>query len=312
MLRLGNVFEKVKKRITNGSTPPGFKIRKDDARALDPYVVHLLCDIGRERPLNDPHATLRLLRQSFVPASFDVVEVKDAGKRDRPAQRRFSRLIEAMRNLPPVPEATARRCAIVAESYLGNYEAFPGRDVDVAWMFKRVSSSMLTGRVMAAAVRLMRPDRCLEIGTAYGLSASVIASALERVSPQGRLLTIEMGEIQHRLSSAVLASQFGDRVDCRKGDAREILAAAAAEMAPVGFVFHDGGHAEENYVGDFGRMVDALAPGGVVMFDDIRWRDRDKPDHDPRCYEGWRRVVDHPRVERAIEVGHKLGLLLVS
>jgi predicted O-methyltransferase YrrM len=158
----------------------------------------------------------------------------------------------------------------------------------------------------------MRPARCLEIGTAFGFSASVIASALERFSPHGRLLTIELSEVRHRLASALLASEFGDRVICRNGNTRDILAAAAKEMAPIGFVFHDGGHSEENYVSDFETMVDALAPGGVVMFDDIRWRDRDKPEANPRCYEGWRRVIAHPRVERAIEVGAKLGLLMVS
>lgn len=308
---MSKLFKKLKKRLGN-SAPPGIKIRKDDASALDRYVVGLLRDLGRERSLNHPHAILRLLRESFAPARFDIVEVKNTGKKDTGAHRRLSRLLEAMNDLPPMPEATARRCARIADSYLGNAEEFPRRDADVAWHFARSSSSMLTGRVLAATLRFMRPDRCLEIGTAYGFSACVIASALERVSPQGRLLTIELGEVQYRLASALLASEFGDRVICRNGNTRDILAPAVAEMAPIGFVFHDGGHSEENYVSDFETMAEALAPGGVVLFDDIRWHDRDRPEADPRCYEGWRRVVDHPRVERAIEVGPKLGLLLVS
>jgi predicted O-methyltransferase YrrM len=268
--------------------------------------------MSREHSPNDPHAALRLLRQSFVPARFDIVEVKNAGEAGAKGEDRFSRLIEAMRNLPPVPESTARRCALIADGYLGNAEEFPKRHADVAWHFARSSCNMLKGRVMTAVVRFMRPHRCLEVGTAYGFSAAVIASAMERVSPQGRLLTIELGDIQYRLSSALLASEFGDRIVCRKGNTRDILAAAVAEMAPIGFVFHDGGHSEENYVSDFETMVEALAPGGVVLFDDIRWRDRDRPEHDPRCYEGWRRVVEHPRVERAIEVGPTMGMVTVS
>jgi predicted O-methyltransferase YrrM len=110
----------------------------------------------------------------------------------------------------------------------------------------------------------------------------------------------------------LLAHEFGDRVVCRKGDTRHVLAPAAAEMAPLGFVFHDGGHSEENYVRDFETLAEALAPGGVVMFDDIRWRDRDRPDADPRCYEGWRRVVDHPRVQAAVEIGPTVGMVMVS
>lgn len=308
---MSKLVKKLKKRLGKPATP-GFKLRNDDASALQLYAVGLLRDIGREHSLNHPHAILRLLRESFAPVRFDVVEVKNTGKKDAEAHGRLSRLLEAMDVLPPVPEATARRCAAIADTYLGNAEEFPRRHADVAWHFARSSSSMLTGRVLAATVRFMRPDRCLEIGTAYGFSATVIASALERVSPQGRLLTIEVGEVQYRLASALLVGEFGDRITCRYGNASDILAAAAAEMAPVGFVFHDGGHSEENYVRDFETMLDALAPGGVVMFDDIRWRDRDRPEADPRCYEGWRRVVAHPRVERAIEVGPKLGLLMVS
>lgn len=308
---MSNIVKKLKKRFQK-EAGPSFRIRRSEARALEPYVVAMLRDVGRTRLLNDPQAVLRMLRQSFVAASFDTVEVKNTGSRDTPAYRRFSRFVEAMRNLPPVPEATAWRCATIADAYLGNAEEFPARDADVAWHFARSSSSMLTGRVMAAAVRFMRPERCLEVGTAYGFSACVIASTLERIFPEGRLLTIEIGEIQHRLASALLADEFGGRVECRRGDTRDILRSAAADMAPVGFVFHDGDHAEENYVGDFGRMLEALAPGAVVMFDDIRWHDRDRPDFEPRCYEGWRRVVDHPRVDRAVEVGPKLGVLMVS
>lgn len=287
------MITKLKKRLANGRTLPDFEMRKSGARALEPYIVQILCDLGRERSLNDPHQTLRLLRQSFAPASVGVVEVKDTGKRETPAARRFVRVIEAMSDLPPMPEAQARRCAMIADACRGNFGAFPQRDADVAWQFSRVSTSMLAGRVLAAVVRFMRPERCLEIGTAYGFSASIIASALERVSPQGRLLTIEKSEVQHRLASNLLADLFGERIVCRKGDTRELLPSAAAELAPLGFVFHDGGHSEEHYVRDFNVMVEALAPGAAVIFDDIRWRDRDRPDADPRCYEGWRRVVAH-------------------
>lgn len=308
---LATVIKKLRKRLAGGPGVPTFTIDKGGARALEPYVAQILCDISREHPLNDPHETLRLLRQSFAPANVDLVEVKDTGKRETPAARRFVRVIEAMGNLPPVPEPAARRCAMIADGYRGNFGASATRDADIAWQFSRVSTSMLAGRVLAAAVRFMRPERCLEIGTAYGFSASIIASALERVSPGWRLLTIEKSELQHRLASHLLADLFGDRIVCRKGDSRELLP-AAAELAPLGFVFHDGGHSEEHYVRDFNVMAEALAPGGVVIFDDIRWRDQDKPGVDPRCYEGWRRVVAHPRVERAAEVGPALGMLLVS
>lgn len=150
------------------------------------------------------------------------------------------------------------------------------------------------------------------MGTAYGLSTAIIAFALQRVSPQWRLLTIEMGEIQHRLSAKLLSELFGDRVECLKGRSEVALAPAAERMAPVDFMFHDGGHSGEAYVRDFQAVVAALAPGAVIIFDDIRWNRPADPRIDPRCYEGWREVAAHPRVERAVEVGGELGMVMVS
>ncbi len=92
----------------------------------------------------------------------------------------------------------------------------------------------------------------------------------------------------------------------------EALAPAAARMAPVDFIFHDGGHSGDAYVRDFQAVVEALAPGGVVIFDDIRWNQPLDPRVDPRCYEGWREVAAHPRVERAVEIGNELGMVMVS
>lgn len=286
--------------------------RLPDNNGLEIYIAALLRDISRDQPLNDPDAGLGLLRESLAPDRFDVVEVKHVGGTETLRERRFAQVVEAVGSLPPVPEATACRCARIADTYLGSTEEYPEWDADVAWHFAKASCNMRKGRVMTAIVRFMRPVRCLEIGTAFGFSASVIASALERFSPHGRLLTIELSQVRHRLASALLANLFQERVTCRRGDKAAVLAPAAREMAPVDFVFHDGGHSGDDYVRDFGTILEALAPGGVVLFDDIRWRNPRQPEVDPRCHEGWCGVVDHPRVERAVEVGPNLGLLMVS
>lgn len=283
------------------------------AWGMDLYVSSLLRDIARDHPLNDPYQAFIRLRESFVPVRPSIVELKAGRASDGLFATRFATFKEAVdRGLPPLPEAVARQCTLIADRYLGNSEEFPRRGADVAWHFATSSSSMTTGRLLSAAIRFMRPTRCIEIGTAYGLSASMIALALQRVSPQGRLLTIEIGDIQHRLSAASLADLFGDRVECCHGSTETVLATATTQMAPIEFVFHDGGHSGDAYVRDFNVMLDGLAPGAVVVFDDIRWQNRYRPHVDTRCYEGWRRVVDHPRVERALEVDDKLGIVMVS
>lgn len=289
------------------------RLAAERASGLDVYISSLLRDVAREHPLNDPYQAFIRLRESFVPVRLNVVELKAGEVSDTTLAERFARLKEAIGGgLPPLSEGVARQCAIIADRYRGNSEEFPRRGADVAWHFSTSSSSMTTGRLLAATIRFMRPTRCIEIGTAYGLSASMIASALQRVSPQGRLLTIEIGDIQHRLSAALLAELFSDRIECCHGSTETVLSSAAARMAPIEFVFHDGGHSGDAYVRDFNTLLDGLASGAVVVFDDIRWQNRYRPNVDMRCYEGWRKVVDHPRVERAVEIDDRLGMVMVS
>lgn len=78
-------------------------------------------------------------------------------------------------------------------------------------------------------------------------------------------------------------------------------------------MFHDAGHSHEAYVNDFSQVSQALVPGAVVLFDDIRWEDerwelRSKPGN---TYAGWKEVVSHSRVSYAVEIDGDLGLLLL-
>ena len=38
----------------------------------------------------------------------------------------------------------------------------------------------------------------------------------------------------------------------------------------VDFLFHDAGHSREDYVRDFDAVLPILAPGAVILIDDIR------------------------------------------
>lgn len=59
-------------------------------------------------------------------------------------------------------------------------------------------------------------------------------------------------------------------------------------------------------------MVDALAPGTVVVFDDIRRQNRFAPGTESRCHEGWREVAAHPRIQAAIEGDEALGMVMLA
>jgi predicted O-methyltransferase YrrM len=109
----------------------------------------------------------------------------------------------------------------------------------------------------------------------------------------------------------MLASRHGGRVRCELGWTRDVLPALAGEIPPVGFLFHDAGHSRGDYVGDFRLALPLLAPGAVVLFDDIDWDDPRFAAVNPRCHRGWMDVVAHPSVVWAVEIGGGMGLALL-
>ena len=110
-------------------------------------------------------------------------------------------------------------------------------------------------------LRMAKPRRILEIGTAVGLSA--VAMLLE--CPNARLTTIELEEERY-LEAKKNFQDFGvsDRINAHLGDAGEILAMMDGEFD---FVFLDGPKAQyEKYLFDLKRL---MKKGAVLFADDV-------------------------------------------
>lgn len=110
-------------------------------------------------------------------------------------------------------------------------------------------------------LRMVKPRRILEIGTAVGLSA--VAMLLE--CPNARLTTIELEEERY-LEAKKNFQDFGvsDRINAHLGDAGEILAMMDGEFD---FVFLDGPKAQyEKYLFDLKRL---MKKGAVLFADDV-------------------------------------------
>ena len=108
-------------------------------------------------------------------------------------------------------------------------------------------------------LRIAKPTRILEIGTAVGLSA--VSMLYE--CPSARLTTIELEEERY-IEAKKNFADFGvaDRVNAHLGDAGEILAMMDGEFD---FVFLDGPKAQyEKYLFDLKRLM----KGGAILFAD--------------------------------------------
>ena len=118
-----------------------------------------------------------------------------------------------------------------------------------------------TLQFLLLTLKMSKPQRILEIGTAVGLSAVAMLS----VCPSARLTTIEREEERY-LEAKKNFADFGvsERVNAYLGDAAEILAMMDGEYD---FVFLDGPKAQyEKYLFDLKRL---MKKGSVLFADDV-------------------------------------------
>lgn len=109
---------------------------------------------------------------------------------------------------------------------------------------------------------LKRPRRILEVGTAVGFSALLMA---EHTSPDCRITTIE--KYEKRIPKArenFAASPFGYKITLLEGDALEVLRQLSGTYD---FIFMDA--AKGQYIHYLPEVLRLLAPEGVLMSDNV-------------------------------------------
>ena len=140
--------------------------------------------------------------------------------------------------------------------------------VDVASRFMSLPRTWC--RLLLRLVGELRPRSCLESGTAFGISGSYLAAALE-LNRDGRLITLEGAEDWARIASRSFAGLgLEARVEQRVGPIADSLAHVAA-AGPFELAFLDAEHQAEPTLAHFAAMLPNLAPNAVVVLDDVDW-----------------------------------------
>lgn len=159
------------------------------------------------------------------------------------------------------------------ETYSG--EVFGVQDEHLAGLMTRATAAGLpdiavgpdVGRLLMILTSLTPGRLAVEVGTLGGYSAIWIARGL---APGGRLITIEH-EPRHAdfARAEIEAAGVSDGVEVREGAGIAVLGALAEELAPgsVDVLFLDAAKVE--YVDYFGIARPLIAPGGVVMADNV-------------------------------------------
>jgi hypothetical protein len=237
-----------------GSGPDSARSR--DTANVEIVLPWLLAREGEETQF--PVAYLEFLRTCLERKRFPIIPVKKyRGGHDQDSARRFASLLGALSNLPAIEIAVAIRLARVSDSLHSNAASFQNSSWsgDIRAHFEMSSSFGHKGRVLTTIVRFMRCSRCLELGTAYGMSGLFILEALSARGAETQLITVEGSERLHRMASALLESCFPGRVSCEYGWTSHVLPQLIADLRRL-----------NSFIGPVRRHVDEgrlVEQGGV-------------------------------------------------
>lgn len=125
-------------------------------------------------------------------------------------------------------------------------------------------------------VERLRPALCLEIGTFFASTSRVVVEALQAVGETGRLLTIDPYG-GHRVPGILEGwpEELRRRVDFRPINSMTLFDDLDTNRIPkggrssLGLAFVDGNHNFEYALFDIIRSADFLAPGGVIVVDNM-------------------------------------------
>ncbi len=223
--------------------------------------------------LHYPCEFMEFLYELIRPSTCRVRAIKNAPG-SGPAAVRFAKLLTVLeQGVHPVQLQTASTVARYADRLRADLRPFEEYTVtDVGDHFRMSSSLGNKGRILDTIVRVCRSQAILEFGTAYGVSSFFLLAAQRQCGIAPNLVTVEGFEPMMELSARFLGDLFGEGVEPLHGMTDQMLDVAAGTPGGFDLFFYDADHSGESYVNDFTRLLPALRPGAIVVFDDIRWK----------------------------------------
>lgn len=155
-----------------------------------------------------------------------------------------------------------------------DYLALVNRAAHVHTINPRMLSGHFQGRILKMLVRMIQPQRVLEIGTFVGYSALCMAEGLPTC---GHVDTIEIDdELEEFIREQLAKSPFEERITLHIGDALEVIPQLDTTFD---LVFID---ADKRLYRDYYELVlPRLKSGGFILADNTLWDGKvliDKPE----------------------------------
>lgn len=159
------------------------------------------------------------------------------------------------------------------------------------------------GRFLMRLVRELEPETCIEMGVGFGMSGCYQAAALE-LNGRGRLTCLDQEESLAEIARESFAElNLAPRIDLHMGAIGQTLEPVADSLAPIDYAYIDAEHTEEATVHNFEVVLPRLAPGAVVVVDDIML--------EGDMQRAWARIRANDRVEFALGL-RRLGVVVIG
>src|SRR5690554_2820077 len=138
------------------------------------------------------------------------------------------------------------------------------RETHLKILQPRMLSGHLQGRVLSMLMKMIRPQRILEIGTYTGYSALCMAEGLAQA---GELHSIDINEeLTDFVQKYVNEAGHQDRIKLHVGNALEIIPLLKEDWDVV-FIDAD----KNNYINYYNLLIDKLKSGSYIIADNVLW-----------------------------------------
>jgi predicted O-methyltransferase YrrM len=168
----------------------------------------------------------------------------------------------------------------------------------------RISKSPRWAPLLFRIMRECRPNNCLELGAAVGISAAYHRSGLQ-VNGKGNLTIIEGAEAFGRIvDETLLDLGLEDRTKLLIGTFDSQLPVVLDEYGPFDYIFLDGQHTYEATIRFFEMFKGGVTDPALIVFDDIDWSHSGMD-------RAWNEIVHDNVVTAAIHLG-PMGCCIVG
>ncbi|MEO0330922.1 MAG: O-methyltransferase [Bacteroidota bacterium] len=138
------------------------------------------------------------------------------------------------------------------------------RETYLKVLMPHMVSGPVQGSVLAMLVRMIRPQRILEIGTFTGYSAIWMASAMPS---GGKLITLDINEeLSEIVQKYIHQSELQDVIEPKIGNALELIP-TLEETFELVFIDAD----KANYPHYYELALGKLRSGGFIIADNVLW-----------------------------------------